>query len=81
MLFFANLDHCIGFEGKRQFYRRKMAKIAEKWQKIAENCDQNIDPCTTFVCFFLPLFHKWTDPLSIEIYVTSAKNRQLRKAD
>jgi hypothetical protein len=31
--------HNIGFWEKRQFFRRKLAKIAE-------NCDHNIDPCT-----------------------------------
>jgi hypothetical protein len=30
-------DHYIGFREKRQFFRRK-------WAKIAENCDRNIDP-------------------------------------
>jgi hypothetical protein len=30
-------DHNIGFREKRQFFRRKLAKIAE-------NCDHNIDP-------------------------------------
>jgi hypothetical protein len=30
-------DHNIGFGEKRQFFRRKLAKIAE-------NCDHNIDP-------------------------------------
>jgi hypothetical protein len=32
-----NFDHNIGFREKRQFFRRKLAKIAE-------NCDNNIDP-------------------------------------
>jgi hypothetical protein len=32
-----NFDHNIGFWEKRQFFRRKS-------QKIAENCDHNIDP-------------------------------------
>jgi hypothetical protein len=31
-------DHNIGFWEKRQFFRRKLSKIAE-------NCDDNIDPC------------------------------------
>jgi hypothetical protein len=30
-------DHNIGFREKRQFFRRKL-------RKIAENCDHNIDP-------------------------------------
>jgi hypothetical protein len=30
-------DHNIGFWEKRQFFRRKLGKIAE-------NCDHNIDP-------------------------------------
>jgi hypothetical protein len=33
------LDHNIGFWEKRQFFRRKLAKIAE-------NCDHNIDSWT-----------------------------------
>jgi hypothetical protein len=39
-----NFDHNIDFWEKRQFFRRKLSKIAE-------NCDHNIDPwfCTTFV--------------------------------
>jgi hypothetical protein len=32
-----NFDHNIGFCEKRQFFRRKLSKIAE-------NCDHNIDP-------------------------------------
>jgi hypothetical protein len=32
-------DHNIGFLEKRQFFRRKLSKIAE-------NCDHNIDPKT-----------------------------------
>jgi hypothetical protein len=32
-----NFDHNIGFWEKRQFFRRKLAKIAE-------NCDHKIDP-------------------------------------
>jgi hypothetical protein len=32
-----NVDHNIGFREKRQFF-------GENWQKIAENCDHNIDP-------------------------------------
>jgi hypothetical protein len=32
-----NFDHNIGFWEKRQFFRRKLLKIAE-------NCDHNIDP-------------------------------------
>jgi hypothetical protein len=32
-----NFDHNTGFLEKRQFFRRKLAKIAE-------NCDHNIDP-------------------------------------
>jgi hypothetical protein len=35
-----NVDHNIGFREKRQFFRRKLAKIAE-------NCDHNIDPWFT----------------------------------
>jgi hypothetical protein len=31
------LDHNIGFWEKRQFFRQKLAKLAE-------NCDHNIDP-------------------------------------
>jgi hypothetical protein len=34
-----NFDHNIGFWEKRQFFRRKLSKIAE-------NCDHNIDPRT-----------------------------------
>jgi hypothetical protein len=37
--FFKNCHHNIGFWEKRQFFRRKLAKIAE-------NCDHNIDPST-----------------------------------
>jgi hypothetical protein len=40
---YANFDHNIGFWEKRQFFRRKLSKIAE-------NCDNNVDPwspCTT----------------------------------
>jgi hypothetical protein len=33
----AKNDHNIGFQEKRQFFRRK-------WAKIAENCDHNIGP-------------------------------------
>jgi hypothetical protein len=33
-------DHNIGFREKRQFFHRKLAKIAE-------NCDHNIDPRMT----------------------------------
>jgi hypothetical protein len=43
------LDHSIGFEEKRQFFRRKLAKIAE-------NCDHNIDPWSPwlgFVCLII----------------------------
>jgi hypothetical protein len=41
-------DHNIGFEKKRQFFRRKLSKFAE-------NCDHNIDPAeegnaTEFMC-------------------------------
>jgi hypothetical protein len=32
-----NFDHNIGFRENRQFFRRKLSKIAE-------NCDHNIDP-------------------------------------
>jgi hypothetical protein len=32
-----NFDHNIGFREKRQFFRRKLSKIAE-------NCYHNIDP-------------------------------------
>jgi hypothetical protein len=32
-----NVDHNIGFWEKRQFFRRKLSRIAE-------NCDHNIDP-------------------------------------
>jgi hypothetical protein len=35
-----NVDHNIGFWEKRQFFRRKLSKIAE-------NCDHNIDPRVT----------------------------------
>jgi hypothetical protein len=35
--FCKKIDHNIGFCEKRQFVRRKLAKIAE-------NCDHNIDP-------------------------------------
>jgi hypothetical protein len=35
--FCKNCDHNIGFRQKRQFFRRKLAKIAE-------NCAHNIDP-------------------------------------
>jgi hypothetical protein len=37
LLCFEKIDHNIGFWEKRQFFRRKLAKIAE-------NCDHNIDP-------------------------------------
>jgi hypothetical protein len=36
-----NFDHNIGFCEKRQFFRRKLSKIAE-------NCDHNINPDQTF---------------------------------
>jgi hypothetical protein len=39
-----NFDHNIGFWEKRQFFCRKLAKIAE-------NCDHNIDPWTNVVEF------------------------------
>jgi hypothetical protein len=32
-----NIDHDVGFWEKRQFFRRKLAKIAE-------NCDHNLNP-------------------------------------
>jgi hypothetical protein len=35
--FFQKSDHNIGINEKRQFFRRKFAKIAE-------NCDHNFDP-------------------------------------
>jgi hypothetical protein len=35
--FAQKFDHNIGFREKRQFFLRKLAKIAE-------NCDHNIDP-------------------------------------
>jgi hypothetical protein len=35
--FCKNFNHNIGFWEKRQFFRRKLSKIAE-------NCDHNIDP-------------------------------------
>jgi hypothetical protein len=38
-----NFDHNIGFWEKRQFFRRKLSKIAE-------NCDHNIDPRLFAVC-------------------------------
>jgi hypothetical protein len=41
-----NFDHHIGFWEKRQFFRRKLAKIAE-------NCDHNIDPCTHLTIEFI----------------------------
>jgi hypothetical protein len=42
-----NFDHNIGFREKRQFFRRKLAKIAE-------NCDHNIDPSIVcLICGFL----------------------------
>jgi hypothetical protein len=43
-----NFDHNIGFWEKRQFFRRKLSKIAE-------NCDHNIDPwdrCWDFLWHF-----------------------------
>jgi hypothetical protein len=46
-----NFDHNNGFREKRQFFRRKLSKIAE-------NCDHNIDPryvsvfvhCSAVIC-------------------------------
>jgi hypothetical protein len=38
-----NLDHNIGFREKRQFFRRKLSKIAE-------NCDHHIDPRLGHLC-------------------------------
>jgi hypothetical protein len=35
------MDHNIGFGEKREFFRRKLSKIAE-------NCDHNIGPCSNF---------------------------------
>jgi hypothetical protein len=56
-----NFDHNIVFLEKRQFFRRKLAKIAENWQKspkigknrrklakVAENCDHNTGLRTFF---------------------------------
>jgi hypothetical protein len=40
--------HYIGFLEKRQFFRRK-------WAKIAENYDHNIDPRVSRLGQFLPL--------------------------
>jgi hypothetical protein len=36
------VDHNIGFWEKRQFFRRKLVKIAE-------NCDYNIDPWLKYI--------------------------------
>jgi hypothetical protein len=46
-----NFDHNIGFWEKRQFFRRKLSKIAE-------NCDHNIDPrcweqTDSYVCMYV----------------------------
>jgi hypothetical protein len=43
------LDHNIGFEEKRQFFRRK-------WAKIAEISDQNIDPWIPWGEFLKQIF-------------------------
>jgi hypothetical protein len=43
-----NFDHNIGFWEKRQFFRRKLSKIAE-------NCDHNIDPMVTRLGEFSPM--------------------------
>jgi hypothetical protein len=45
---YEKIDHNIGIKEKRQFFRRKLGKIAE-------NCNYNIDPCSvaqlhTYVC-------------------------------
>jgi hypothetical protein len=39
--FWKKVDHNIGIQEKRQFFRRKLSKIAE-------NCDHNIDPWGRF---------------------------------
>jgi hypothetical protein len=38
------IDHNIGFREKRQFFRRKLGKIAE-------NCDHKIDPRYGFLLY------------------------------
>jgi hypothetical protein len=55
-----NVDHNIGFWEKRQFFRRKLSKIAE-------DCDHNIDPRSlgkTCNCNFLSAVYKCTMCLS-----------------
>jgi hypothetical protein len=51
--FCKNCDHNIGFWEKRQFFRRKLVKIAE-------NCDHNIGP-RSGDCFLLWAFFKFSE--------------------
>jgi hypothetical protein len=44
-------DHNIGFSGNRQFFRQKLAKVAE-------NCDHSIDPGFDGLCQHQKLFFK-----------------------
>jgi hypothetical protein len=43
-LVYAKNDHDIGFQEKRQFFRRAIGELSENFVEIAENCDHNIDP-------------------------------------
>jgi hypothetical protein len=58
-------DHTIGFWEKRQFFRRKLAKIAE-------NCDHNIDPCglrivkTYFYIVIFETLKQWVETKFVE---------------
>jgi hypothetical protein len=49
-----NFDHNIDFWEKRQFFRRKLAKIAE-------NCDHNIDPWSTDLLSWSTTRSRWKE--------------------
>jgi hypothetical protein len=55
-----NFHHIFGFEKKNQFFRQKLAKIAE-------NCDHNIDPR----CFCEKVTQNGPQPMFCQNYFTT----------
>jgi hypothetical protein len=66
-----NLDHNIGFCEKRQFFRRKLSKIAE-------NCDHNIGPRSLSLCVYA--CEKNCLKIEPAILVPARKRQLLRQA-
>jgi hypothetical protein len=79
-------DHNIGFWEKRRFFR-------QKWSKITENCDHNIDPCFGLIfvlVFWMFVFRTVLSPdlnlervvggrLEVGDDVTEGRRRQWRR--